>query len=77
MQKLKEIFITIAEFLQSLSDSTMGIIMGVLFALAFYNFALFIKANKADKPKFNAIGKLCTFLLLLIIIVFIIICFNY
>lgn len=77
MQKLKELYITIVEFLQSLSDSTMGIIMGVMFAVAFYNFALFIKANKGDKPKFNALSKLCTFLILLVIIVFIVTCYKY
>lgn len=77
MQKLKELYITIAEFLQGLSNSTMGIIMGVMFAMAFYNFALFIKANKGDKPKFNALSKLCAFLILLIIIVFVITCYNY
>lgn len=77
MQKLKEIFIVLADFIKGLKPSTLGIIGGVIFATAFYNFALFIKANKGDKPKFNALGKFCTFLLSLGSAVLMISCLRY
>lgn len=77
MNKIKEIYIEISDFLNSLSSATMGIIMGVIFATAFYNFALFIKANKGDKTKFEALGKFSTFLIMLGLAVFIIFCYNY
>ena len=77
MQKLKELFITLADFIQGLSNTTIGIIMGVIFALAFYNFALFVKANKGDKTKFNALGTFCTFLLLVGVAVLITLCLRY
>ena len=77
MQKLKEIFEEIAFFFQDLSPSTLAIIGGVLFATAFYNFALFIKGNKGDKTKFESLGKFSAFLLSLGAAVFIIICLRY
>ena len=77
MNKIKEIYIEISDFLNSLSSTTLGIIMGVIFAVAFYNFALFIKGNKGDKTKFQALGNFSTFLIMLGLAVFIIFCYNY
>ena len=77
MQKIKDIFIEIAYFFQDLKPSTLGIIGGIIFAVAFYNFALFIKANKGDKTKFEALGKFSTFLLSVGAAVFLIVCLRY
>lgn len=77
MQKLKEIYIEIACFIQDLKPSTLSIIGGIIFAVAFYNFALFIQANKGEKTKFEGLGKFCTFLLALVAAVFIITCLRY
>lgn len=77
MQKLKELFIELSDFIQELKPSTLGIICGVIFGLAFYNFAIFVKKNKGDNKTFNALGTFCTLVILLSVAILIIACLRY
>lgn len=77
MNKIKEIYITLADFFQGLNHFVVAMLLGVLFTFAFYSFAIFVKKNNGENTEFKGVSTFFGFLVSLAIIALIISCLNY
>ena len=77
MNKFEEFFYELSNIVKGWSKTTLGIIVGVVVAVAFYFFAKMLKSNKSEGKATMSWSALFVFLICLCILVLITTCLNY